>query len=199
MLSHYVNDRQTDWDVHLPYVMFAYRTAPQSTTRQSPYFTLYGRNPRFPFDSLIPDPSVTHYTADAAQAELIMRHIESIRVAQAAVADRLQRVVQRRENDNAELQNVRTYQLGEQVMVYRPQVKTGATHKLTALWLGPYEVVEVFNNRVNYGVTALTKKGNKRAHGRIILVHASRMKKYLSPIASAIRSQQQSPPAPSHP
>jgi transposase InsO family protein len=192
MLSHYVNDQQTNWDTFLPYVLYAYRTAPQSTTGLSPFFTLYGRNPRYPFDTLVPDPVDTHNVTDATQARLLMRLIDGIQAAQAAASGRLQSVTEKREKDNAELQNVRTYQLGEQVMVYRPQVKKGTTRKLTALWLGPYEIVEVYNNRVNYGVTALTKNGKKRSHGKIVLVHASLIKKYLSPTASSLRSQQQS-------
>jgi PHD-finger len=36
------------WDVALPYVALGYRCAPQASTKMSPYFMLYGRNPVIP-------------------------------------------------------------------------------------------------------------------------------------------------------
>ena len=33
-----------DWDRHLPYLLYAYRTTVQSSTRESPFFLLYGRD-----------------------------------------------------------------------------------------------------------------------------------------------------------
>lgn len=36
------------WDVKLPYVLFAYRSSPQESTKQSPYHLLYGREAALP-------------------------------------------------------------------------------------------------------------------------------------------------------
>jgi transposase InsO family protein len=41
-----------DWDRLLPYVLFAYREAPQESTRFSPFELLYGREIRGPLDVL---------------------------------------------------------------------------------------------------------------------------------------------------
>ena len=35
-------------DRHLPYVLFAYRASEQQSTLESPFFLLYGRDPRLP-------------------------------------------------------------------------------------------------------------------------------------------------------
>ena len=40
---------EVDWDQRLPYVLFAYR----ASTLESPFFFLYGRDPRLPTDSLM--------------------------------------------------------------------------------------------------------------------------------------------------
>ncbi|MCP3681087.1 MAG: transposase family protein, partial [bacterium] len=50
MLSMYVTKQQNDWDLWLPYCLFAYNTAKQDSTQESPYFLLYGRDPRLPVD-----------------------------------------------------------------------------------------------------------------------------------------------------
>ena len=50
MLASYCNENQTNWDIYLPIVLFAYRTSIQKTTKESPFRLLYGRDPRLPAD-----------------------------------------------------------------------------------------------------------------------------------------------------
>jgi transposase InsO family protein len=38
MLAKTVRDNGRDWDQHVPYVLFAYRTSPQTSTGESPFF-----------------------------------------------------------------------------------------------------------------------------------------------------------------
>ncbi|XP_028403387.1 uncharacterized protein LOC114526084 [Dendronephthya gigantea] len=64
----YVSTNQKDWDEHLPQVLFAYRVSPNATTGESPFYLLYGREPRLPMDvSLLPptnlSPSVAKHRA----------------------------------------------------------------------------------------------------------------------------------------
>ena len=42
MLAKKVKKNGRDWDVQLPYVLFAYRASMQESTRDSPFFLLYG-------------------------------------------------------------------------------------------------------------------------------------------------------------
>ena len=48
MLAIYTNTNQTDWDVALPLVTFAYNTARQETTKFSPFMLVYAREPILP-------------------------------------------------------------------------------------------------------------------------------------------------------
>ncbi|KAI9565174.1 hypothetical protein GHT06_008951 [Daphnia sinensis] len=50
MLSMYVSTDQRDWDETPQYVCFAYNTARQESTGYSPFFLLYGREPKLPID-----------------------------------------------------------------------------------------------------------------------------------------------------
>ncbi|KAG3109260.1 hypothetical protein PI124_g517 [Phytophthora idaei] len=50
MLRMHVSDAQNDWDVYLPRVLFAPRTAYHEALGDSPFFSLYGRDPTLPFD-----------------------------------------------------------------------------------------------------------------------------------------------------
>ncbi|KAG2794338.1 hypothetical protein PC129_g23399 [Phytophthora cactorum] len=48
MLRMHVSEAQNDWDVYLPRVLFAYRTAYHEALGDSPFFSLYGRHPDLP-------------------------------------------------------------------------------------------------------------------------------------------------------
>ena len=47
MLSKFVETSGRDWDKHLLYILFAYRAAVHDSTRESPFYMLYGRYPRY--------------------------------------------------------------------------------------------------------------------------------------------------------
>ena len=50
MLSIYTATDQKDWDLYVPLVTFAYNSAKQESTRETPFMLMYGRLPRFPSD-----------------------------------------------------------------------------------------------------------------------------------------------------
>ncbi|KAG2797834.1 hypothetical protein PC112_g21613 [Phytophthora cactorum] len=50
MLQMYVSETQTGWDVYSPSVLFAYRTAYHEGLGDTPFFSLYGRDPVLPID-----------------------------------------------------------------------------------------------------------------------------------------------------
>uniref|UniRef100_A0A8R1EEU6 Integrase catalytic domain-containing protein n=1 Tax=Caenorhabditis japonica TaxID=281687 RepID=A0A8R1EEU6_CAEJA len=50
LMSKYVNEAHTDWDTILPYITFCYNTTIHSTTGETPFFLLFGRDPVFTID-----------------------------------------------------------------------------------------------------------------------------------------------------
>src|SRR5438034_35014 len=44
-------DNENMWDKHIQPVLFAYRTTPQSTTKMTPFYLVYGREAKLPIDS----------------------------------------------------------------------------------------------------------------------------------------------------
>ena len=51
MISMYINSSQTDWDVFLPYCLFAYRTSVHPSINESPFYMVYGRDPKLPIET----------------------------------------------------------------------------------------------------------------------------------------------------
>ena len=54
MLAKTVEKNGSNWDEKIPYVLFAYRTSLQQSTRESPFFLLHGR------DAILPTSPVRH-------------------------------------------------------------------------------------------------------------------------------------------
>lgn len=48
MLSMRVKKSEKDWDEKIPYALFAFQTCIQESTQESPFFLLYGRDPKMP-------------------------------------------------------------------------------------------------------------------------------------------------------
>ena len=56
MLAKSVSTGTSDWDDKLPYVLFSYRASLQSSTGESPFFLLYGRDPQLPTETVLSPP-----------------------------------------------------------------------------------------------------------------------------------------------
>ena len=63
MLSLWVEKHGRDWDHYLPYLLYAYRVSAQESVHESPFFLLYGRDPRQPTAKALSCPT-TPYVVD---------------------------------------------------------------------------------------------------------------------------------------
>ena len=90
-LSHYVSSDQKDWDRYLNPVLFGYRVSPSEVTGESPFYMLYGREPRLPMDvSFLPPREIS-----ASIAEHRARVVENIEIAHRIAKENIQRAQQR--------------------------------------------------------------------------------------------------------
>lgn len=53
MLSHFVEDNQSNWDILLPYVMMAYRSSVHASTGFTPYKVVFGCEIVLPVDVML--------------------------------------------------------------------------------------------------------------------------------------------------
>ena len=60
-LQMFVNYQQDNWSEWLPYAEFAYNNSTHSATKQSPFYTLYGRHPQFKAVHTNPTSSASTY------------------------------------------------------------------------------------------------------------------------------------------
>ncbi|KNZ43762.1 uncharacterized protein VP01_9890g1, partial [Puccinia sorghi] len=65
--------QQDDWSKWLPMAEFAYNNATHSSTRQSPFETLYGRNPIFDSIHVLPSTPASNYLLNIKQLQEQLR------------------------------------------------------------------------------------------------------------------------------
>ena len=63
MLAKTVDHSGRNWDKRIPYVLYAYRTSMQESTKESPFYLLYGRDARLPTEAALAKPR-TCYQVD---------------------------------------------------------------------------------------------------------------------------------------
>ena len=131
-LAKYCDAEETDWDLYLPSIVYAYNTGVHSTTKFTPYELAFARHPKSPFDSV-------SSTVDLPPLHLFYPYLQRIRRVLTAKAQEnilhQQSHWQRRYNRN---RRDISYGIGDLVYV---QLKGGRS-KLEARRLGPCTVVK---------------------------------------------------------
>ena len=92
-----VDDNQSDWDLLIPSYLLAYRSAVLDGLHDSPFFLLYGRDPRLPADLLfeattqLPRTVDSHHTPDGSLLEDSNEAFARLRKYKHRLVQRLQR------------------------------------------------------------------------------------------------------------
>jgi hypothetical protein len=131
-----------EWDIHIPSVLFAYRTAKQATTQIEPFYLVYGRSAHFP----------TKEGVEIMENNLITRLYTIIDdlpkergKAQIRIAQQQQK---QKERHDRNIVTPVTYEIGDRVLVYDAAKHTSHTGKLNPKWKGPYFIHDIVNPSV---------------------------------------------------
>ena len=169
-ISHFVSSNQQDWDVYIPAIQFAYRASPCVSTGDSPFYLLYGREPRLPPDvSLLPatqiSPSVEEHRAR------IVSQIEAAQsIARSNIARTQQLMKLQYDKNSADV----PFEVGQRFWIYTPEVKKGLSKKLLSKWNGPFRICRKLSP-VHFQV--------RTCDNRLVAttVHANRLKRFYDP------------------
>ena len=140
LISKCCESRNHDWDSYLPMLLFAYRSSVQESTRESPFFLLYGRDPRTPTTTVLTQTrSIYNVDPDDYKTELVLGLAESWRLARENIGKAQE--VQKRKYDSGRAEV--DLKIGERVMVYMPIETQGPDRKLARPFHGPYRVLSL--------------------------------------------------------
>ena len=145
MLAKTVEQGGKNWDLRIPYVLFAYRASLQTSTHESPFYLLCGRDPQLPTNALMQPPANRQLTdTDDYKTQLSLHMAEAWELAKANVqrAQNQQKVAHDRHSRPGH------FKPGDRVFVHMPGAKQGPAHKFARTFHGPFRVKEVVDNGV---------------------------------------------------
>ena len=182
-ISMFVNSEQTDWDLFLPSILFAYRVSPCVSTGESPFFLLYGREPRLPLDvALLPPTNLS-----TSVEEHRKRIVTQIETAQALARSNIAKAQQLMKLQYDKKAADAPFEVGQRCWVYTPSSKKGLSKKLRHLWHGPFRICRKLSP-VHYQL--------RTCDNRLVAttVHANRMKHFYDPADRPIAPPQEDDP-----
>ncbi|XP_048851412.1 uncharacterized protein LOC125720231 [Brienomyrus brachyistius] len=121
--------RKRDWDSCLPQVLYCYNTTPHQATGESPFFLMFGQEPRLPVDFLlgrVAEPVSGHVH------DWIEEHRTRLQLAFDGARGRLKMAAERRKKNHD--QHVRDRPLSEGQLVLIRDCSTRGRHKIRDWW-----------------------------------------------------------------
>ena len=177
MLSMFVSSHQKDWDQFLPFVLFAYRTSVHSTTGETPFFLMHGRDARLPVDLVLESNDTDGFTSIQDYKKQLVETLTRVQQEVQQITNVLQQQRERKANLN---RPSHPFQVASLVWLYcKPRSRKGLTAKLMQPWQGPYRIVS-FPHEMTAQLQTLT--------GRVLPApaHVSRLKLYETPTRPAV-------------
>jgi hypothetical protein len=146
MLKLWVNKQHTDWDVLLPFALFAYNSSVHSTLKETPFYLNYARQPRTITDVITDDDLLQRKTVHAYAHEVV----EKLKAVHEQVFDILQAVNTKRQQDidNDEVDSD-MLTVGDSVFLYNETTPVNRSRKLIKRWTGPYVITKTHNNNTS--------------------------------------------------
>jgi transposase InsO family protein len=165
VLKLWCNEEQDNWDVYLPYALFAYNTSFHALIQETPFFLVHGRDPKLLVDIII-NKKDDYYVDQHGYGEMLVRRLRE-------VFERVRKIYEDINNKRIEaIESVEEthYAVGDKVLLYDSTTKIGLSRKLTVRWKGPYTIMEKIND-INYIINI---------NGKMLKVNKQRLRPYHS-------------------
>jgi len=168
LLSAFVSDRANDWDVHLPYVMMAYRSSVHSSTGCTPHIMVFGRETNLPIDLIFP--SMNEEELPSCGTEYVEYLRSMIRTTHEFAREHLRQAgIRQKRGYDAHAKATGEYKPGDLVRYYYVPLTQG--NKFARPWTGPWKV-ESQETEVDYKIALLSNPKKTR------VVHFDVLKPY---------------------
>lgn len=152
------------WTSYLPQVLFCYNTTPHQTTGESPFFLMFGQQPRLPMDFLLG--RIEKPYAGSVHG-WIVEHQERLQLAFDEAQEHLQNAAARRKRNNDEQVRDPILHEGQLVLLRNTQVQ--GRNKIQDRWCSNvYKVLHADGNSVYVIAPADDLTSTKRVHRSLL-------------------------------
>ena len=165
MLAKYLDDNHGDWDAHLPLLMLGYRAKVHSSLGHSPYFLMFGRNPRMPAAVQMQAPPTVPKSATIS--EYLSRLTQRIKLSHKFALQASNKRHARNKRLFDKKLTMYHFQEGDSVYLFRSVAQSRQYYKFIRPWK-PAVIVKKLSD-LNYRVRVL---GGKKS----VVVHHNRLK-----------------------
>ncbi|GFX18903.1 retrovirus-related Pol polyprotein from transposon 17.6 [Trichonephila clavipes] len=168
MIHHVIREDPRSWDRQLPFLLFAYREVPNTTTGVSPFRLLYGREARGPLAILKSSwAGEIHLPTNISQSAADYLQEMKINMEKAAESSSLTAAQKQKAYGDYfnKRSSVKNFSIGEQVVLLIPD----SSNKIYARWTGPGEIIQ-HHPPHSYKV--------KLSDGTVRHVHVNKIRKY---------------------
>jgi len=122
-----------EWDSAINSVLFAYRTAKNSTTKFTPFYLTYGREARLPITAL-----------ENETLEINLETLEENR--QQAIENVTKAQEKQKKRHDSKIKRPSEFKIGDKVLLYDAAKEKTWTGKLEEKWKGPFYIHDVLLN-----------------------------------------------------
>ena len=164
MLSKYLEGNHDQWDAHLPLLMLGYRSQEHSALGYSPYFLIFGREPRLPVEAEFEVPIATK---SQTVADYVDNLRENLRVAHKHALATSDASHGRNKRFYDKKLNEFSYKEGDLVFLFKAVVPRGQYYKFVRPWKPAVIVAKVGD--LNYRIRVVGSR-------KTLLVHHNRLK-----------------------
>ncbi|GFY26509.1 retrovirus-related Pol polyprotein from transposon 17.6 [Trichonephila clavipes] len=168
MIHHIIREDPRSWDRQLPFLLFAYREVPNTTTGVSPFRLLYGREARRPLAILKSSwAGEIHLPTNISQSAA--DYLQEMKINMEKAAESASLTAAQKQKAYGDYFNkrssVKNFSIGEQVVLLIPD----SSNKIYARWTGPGEIIQ-HHPPHSYKV--------KLPDGTVRHVHVNKIRKY---------------------
>ena len=174
ILSLIHDHKKEDWSDHVHQACYAYNISKQSTTTESPFFLMYGREPQELGDEM------THHREHSyeSQSQYVNNMLDRMSWTWQLVRSQLALNESKKLQSNRTVKSLITFKVGERVWLLHP-LKVSArsiTSKFLHPYVGPYTILRQ-TSPVNYEIKHDTHK-----KAPTMIVNVNRLKPYHEPL-----------------
>jgi len=164
-LSTLVNEKPKSWHLYLSQIAFAYRTTPHPSTGETPFFLMYGYDPRSPDQTVLEELINQSFLNDwqkEARDRLIM--VKTTRKLALEYSIMIQLEYERRFNKKVQRQE--RYQEGQLILIKAPPLESQGKEgkKLLDKFIGPFRVTACLDNGLSYKAVSVSDGKERIVH-----------------------------------
>nr|CAD2199830.1 unnamed protein product [Meloidogyne enterolobii] len=185
IISKYISKDQPDFDELIDAASFCYNTSIHTSTGETPFFLMFGRDPIFCIDQII-DPSISNSMISNDISEFKQKLVTSIRTAWEAAAEANKHAQLKAKEQYDKLLRNPTITVGDRVLLRNYAGKVGTSKKFHMPWKGIFRAVKIEGPHVT-----ITSCNSPSAAPRV--VHINQLKKCFEELPPACTSPKLSP------